>query len=418
MIVIKKRFIIVVIYFAILVMLYLVMFSGRSKSDFGDHKPTKLVENSPDLGTLAKVKKITKCLDKPIVSQTVQKGKFFVLSNYVVASNRFKCHESITVTTQGDFTFIENLLPLVERWEGPISVALYAPGTDFQRTLDSIRYLRDCTNKLIRKFVTFHIFFDMDHTPETVSWPVEAFDCEQNPPFREISTYKNEKGLVYPINVGRNVAREMATTHFVLALDIELLPNPGFIPKFLDMIARDEPPLDRPYPRVFPLPVFEVKSGEKIPENKTQLREMLDKNLAVYFHKEICYSCHKIPKFEKWKQLNESQNFGVFRVAKRIHEHKHWEPFYVGTNLEPLYDERLSWEGKRNKMTNGFILCVLDYDLMVLDNAFLVHSPGIKEKSGKTRKKSKLVKETDRLIEERILPEMKILYGFKEGCVV
>ncbi|EFA04866.2 N-acetyllactosaminide beta-1,3-N-acetylglucosaminyltransferase-like Protein [Tribolium castaneum] len=352
--------------------------------------------------------------------QITQRGQFFVLSNYVPASSQFKCHESITVTTQGDFTFIENLLPLVERWQGPVSVALYAPGTDFDRTVASIRYLRECTNHIIEKFVTFHIFFETEHTPETVSWPEGAFDCAQNPPFRESSaqTYKAENDLVYPINVGRNVAREMATTHFVLALDIELFPNPGFIPKFLDMIARDEPPLDRPYPRVFPLPVFEIKSGEKIPENKSQLREMLDKNLAIYFHKDICYSCHKIPKFDQWKRLNESQNFGVFRVVKRIHEHKHWEPFYVGTNAEPLYDERLSWEGRRNKMTNGFILCVLDYDLMVLDNAFLVHRPGIKEKSAKNERRSKLVKETNKLIEQRILPEMKVLYGFKDGCIV
>ena len=38
---------------------------------------------------------------------------------------------------------------------------------------------------------------------------------------------------MYPVNVGRNIARETATTHFILASDIELYPNPG---KYRDII--------------------------------------------------------------------------------------------------------------------------------------------------------------------------------------
>ena len=32
-------------------------------------------------------------------------------------------------------------------------------------------------------------------------------------------------------------------------------------------------------------------------------------------------------------------------------------------------------------MTQGFQLCVLDYDFMILNNAFLVHKPGIKTRA-------------------------------------
>jgi hypothetical protein len=28
-----------------------------------------------------------------------------------------------------------------------------------------------------------------------------------------------------------------------------------------------------------------------------------------------------------------------------------WEPIFIGTNLDPFYDERLTWEGRRDKMT-------------------------------------------------------------------
>lgn len=118
---------------------------------------------------LEKVRTITKCYDKPMTSQIIQKGNYWVLYNFIKAEKQFKCHETITVTTLADFTFLDNVVPLVERWQGPISIAIHAPGSDFQSTIESIGYLRDCTSILIRQLVTFHIFFPSEHTPDQVS---------------------------------------------------------------------------------------------------------------------------------------------------------------------------------------------------------------------------------------------------------
>ena len=41
----------------------------------------------------------------------------------------------------------------------------------------------------------------------------------------------------------------------------------------------------------------------------------------------------------------------VTNIGKRHPPFQHWEPIYIGTNDEPLYDERLSWEGRADKMT-------------------------------------------------------------------
>lgn len=41
----------------------------------------------------------------------------------------------------------------------------------------------------------------------------------------------------------------------------------------------------------------------------------------------------------------------VFHIGKRKPPFSKWEPIYIGTNKDPLYDERLSWEGKSDKMT-------------------------------------------------------------------
>ena len=72
-------------------------------------------------------------------------GDYWVLTNYVKAAAKFHCNESITYTTHCDHTFLDNLEPLLVRWQGPISVAIYAPGTDYKRALDAIFYYRSCT---------------------------------------------------------------------------------------------------------------------------------------------------------------------------------------------------------------------------------------------------------------------------------
>lgn len=84
--------------------------------------------------------------------------------------------------------------------------------------------------------------------------------------------YKNEKKLLYPVNVGRNIARESAPTFYVFASDIELYPNPDLPAKFLEMIRRrDQPALYKPNPKVFVLSIFEVDEKSQPPNNKTHL---------------------------------------------------------------------------------------------------------------------------------------------------
>ena len=60
-------------------------------------------------------------------------------------------------------------------------------------------------------------------------------------------------------------------------------------------------------------------------------------------------------------------------------------------------------------------MCVLDYDFMILDNAFLIHRPGIKTASAVTSN-SNTVKEQQKFITKHVLPELKQLYGVRQGC--
>ncbi|XP_068150752.1 beta-1,4-glucuronyltransferase 1 isoform X1 [Drosophila tropicalis] len=374
-----------------------------------------------------RVKSLLNCYDHDYNQETLQRGDFWVLQNYVRADHgEVKCHETITYTTHADYTFLDNLIPLLERWNAPVSIAMHAPGTDFQPTLDSIRYLRECLpgSHLVRAFTTFHIYFGTKHIPKAVPKPQDVFktmyNCSLPAPYFNISSghlYKAQKKLLYPVNVGRNIARDAALTHFLLASDIELYPNPGLVKKFLEMIARNEAYLRRKAPRVFPLSIFEVEESSPVPHDKTELQELLRSGKAIPFHKRVCASCHGVPKSKEWMAANETDDLSVFHIGKRTGYYVHWEPIYIGTHADPHYDERLSWEGKSDKMPQGYALCVLDYEFHILDNAFLVHKPGIKVLK-KDNRRAMLATKTNQLIKKIIYPELKIMYGMRKGCAI
>ena len=319
----------------------------------------KLVESSSNPNRV----KLFPCDDLTPRTYFGQRGPFWVLYNYVKPTRLFACDESLTYTTHADFTFLDNLIPLLERWQGPISLSLYCPGTDFSETMKRINYLRECAPNsfLVKEFVNFHLFFDYKHTPKVkipsdpTTLPVNcsAFTPNDIRFGENLPTYKKTKKLPYPVNVARNVARETATTHYILPSDIELYPNPNLIPDFIDMLRRNTTELQRPNPnKLFVLSIFEVEANvTALPQDKSELIYMLTNKTAIPFHKYVCSNCHRIPKAKEWISAKIKSGLNVFHVGKRYKPYHHWEPIYIGTKYDPLYDERLTWEGRSDKMT-------------------------------------------------------------------
>ncbi|XP_037959354.1 beta-1,4-glucuronyltransferase 1-like [Teleopsis dalmanni] len=373
-----------------------------------------------------RLRSLLNCYDRPYKPEILQRGDFWVLQNYVRADHgELKCHESITYTTHADYTFLDSLIPLLERWKAPVSIALYAPGNDFQPTLDSIRYLRDCLpeSNLVRMYATFHIYFNTKHIPEIVPMHQDILkvghNCKKRATFGAMvdRLYRIQKQLFYPINVGRNIARDAALTHFILASDMEMYPSMVLVNKFLKMIARNETYLQRTAPRVFPLPIFKVETNSAVPRNKTELQEMLRTSKAIPFQESGGASCHRMPKSKEWMVANETEELNVFYIGKRINYFVNWEPVHIGTHADPHYDERISWEGKCDKVTQAYALCALDYEFHILDNAFLVHKPGTKIYESEYNR-GWLMRKTNKIIRTIIYPELKVLYGTRPGCAI
>jgi beta-1,4-glucuronyltransferase 1 len=250
------------------------------------------------------------------------RGNFWVLYNYIRADKRFHCNESITYTTHCDPTFLDNLEPLLERWQGPVSIGVYAPGSDYETTIRIIQFYRMCSKSLLVKtLATFHLFFDADHMPKDPILDQESFaqfkvNCDDDDPLkRQSESYKRLRDLDYPVNVARNIARETANTHFIFPSDIELYPSPGTINAFLDMIRRD-PSLFRSTskrPKVFVNAIFEIREGHNLPQNKRELVQMLDDQIVIPFHQHLCRNCHELPREADWK-LDLESGKGLLKV--------------------------------------------------------------------------------------------------------
>ena len=68
-------------------------------------------------------------------------------------------------------------------------------------------------------------------------------------------------------------------------------------------------------------------------------------------------------------------------------------------------------------MAQGFKLCLLNYEFHILDNAFLIHKPGIKtKKSLLSSLKKKKISDQNTFLKKTVHPEIKKLYGARKGC--
>lgn len=61
-------------------------------------------------------------------------------------------------------------------------------------------------------------------------------------------------------------------------------------------------------------------------------------------------------------------------------------------------------------------MCLLNYTYMVLDNAFLIHKPGIKKTKEQLQKHGAIVRNTNKMIREVIKGELDTIYGTNKEC--
>ncbi|XP_018353350.1 PREDICTED: beta-1,4-glucuronyltransferase 1-like isoform X2 [Trachymyrmex septentrionalis] len=284
----------------------------------------------------------------------------------------------VTLSTHATADQVYGIVELARRWEGPLSLAVFAPGLD--AGLAVVQLDRACRCEPAMYKVSVHLVFPAGRPPALSAISRIQGDCAASDlQWRQAETERRKRKMTYPINVSRNVARMMANTSRVLVSDIELLPSARLASGFMEMVHHRPPK----HGVVFVVPVFEIESNEQPPTTKRELLAACRAGLAVYFHRFVCPHCQRFPGLTRWLIRPDPGKIRPLVVTRREYPHHRWEPLFIGTRDDPLYTEEMSWEGKQDKMAQMFEMCLLNYRLVVLDGAFLVHTPGIKRKARK-----------------------------------
>lgn len=106
----------------VLVLIATVLHIRSKNADFTDYSVTSysevdLVKDDLEFDVHAmKLKKLLNCKNKEFKPRIFQRGNFTILENYIRADHgEINCYETITYTTHVDYTFMDNVVPLLLR---------------------------------------------------------------------------------------------------------------------------------------------------------------------------------------------------------------------------------------------------------------------------------------------------------------
>ncbi|XP_055487831.1 beta-1,4-glucuronyltransferase 1 [Leucoraja erinacea] len=288
---------------------------------------------------------------------------------------------SLGLATHASPNNLHHLPALTRRWQGPISLALFATQSDLSEALQALQLLvLHCPG--VRELVTVTLV-----TPAAVRPPVavpgapslQGGDerggqrdavCHRalEPVYRLRGRYANY-GLVnasYPGNLLRNAARRALPARHVAVVDMDMLPSGGLYRRLLRLLE-----IRRAAATVYVLPAFEIRRSRRLPSAKAELQRLYQVGEVRPFYGELCPRCQAPTNYSRWINLGPGPGPDL-RVAYTLSWTDPWEPFYVGPSNVPPYDERFEQYGF-NRISQACELHVAGFTFAVLDDAFLVH---------------------------------------------
>ncbi|XP_023226323.1 beta-1,4-glucuronyltransferase 1-like [Centruroides sculpturatus] len=294
------------------------------------------------------------------------------------------------------------------RWHGPISVSVFSITQDIPLAVEAILHLRQCFPS-IRHNTSFHLIYPLNNPTTDIqlqlSFP-ESCDLLQER-LQNHGIGKNYAHSVpYPNNLLRNVARRNALTEFVFVIDIDLVPSDHLHEDFLTFAKENRLFFEsnKDDKTVYVVPAYEMKDETEIPKDKTSLLQLIELMEARPFYFELCWKCQKYTDYEAWQREPLTEKLSVlFEVLWR----DPWEPFYIGRNTVPYYDERFRQYGF-NRISQVCELHVTGYKFSVLNNAFVVHR-GLKTPTSFHKDKD-LDQERNRILFRQFKTELKEKY--------
>ncbi|XP_042243471.1 beta-1,4-glucuronyltransferase 1-like isoform X1 [Homarus americanus] len=315
--------------------------------------------------------------------------------------------QGLTLVTQCSFTRLQRLPPLASHWQGPISIAVFALSGEVQAVVQTFHLLRKCYPE-VRANVTFSLVFPLNSptsphlTPTTDATPCDRIFSSARQPNYDF------KGVQYPNNLLRNVARKATITRLMMVVDIDMIPGEGLHDAFVSYAGRQGlfGENSGEEKTVWVVPVYEIKEDVAVPKTKTDLLMMKENGEARTFYQELCFKCQRYTDYPAWEKKSEVKAGKVEPLYEVLWQDP-WEPFYIASTKVPLYDERFRQYGF-NRISQVCELHVAGYRFLVLDSAFVIHR-GFKTNTGFHTTKD-VEQERNRILFRQFKGELKERY--------
>lgn len=306
---------------------------------------------------------------------------------------------SLAVHTTADH--LSELVDLATVWNGPMSITIFAPGSDAAFTDDAIDGMRLCW-PVLRDTVNFHLVYPKEfpgnmstigsfaYLPcKDITRRLMTFKSVMQPDFKN-PEYKMINSIIYPHNLVRNVAKQGALTEFVLSIDLGLIPSPHLRKSFVKFAAKNSlfnsnqtvhsNILQRSKRSVYVIPAYELRSELEPFKSKSQLISAIENKNSRPFMSETCWFCQKPTDYERWQNLPDNTNSMSINqvstnydldVAYSVPYSKTWEPFFIAKRDSPYYNEKYIMYGY-DRMIQTCEMHVQGYRFYVLDTPFLL----------------------------------------------
>lgn len=280
------------------------------------------------------------------------------------------------LATQSSLERLSSIVEVARHWNGPISLAVFAAGSEeLNNLLLYIAYLRKCDVNIRRK-VVFHLAMDGERlsTDYTVDFYVlEKMDCGDANMLKEIVKNLNKKigswrtKLAYPQNLLRNLARKNCQTKYVFLTDVDIIPSQGMA-EDLDLFLSKATCKGK---CAYVIPTYELDTRIQFPANKSELIRLAGKHLARPFHHRVFIYNQFATNFSRWQQnVNDGREVHISHPVTNFEFL--YEPFYVAGDEVPPHDERFIGYGyTRNSQV--YEMFVAGYEFFVLSPIFTCH---------------------------------------------
>lgn len=319
---------------------------------------------------------------------------------------RYSTNE-LTLVTQCSFGHLHKLPRLATKWQGPISIAVFALSGEVQAVVQTFHLLRRC-HLGIHHNVTFSLVFPLNSpTAPHITPTADTTPCDE---IFEGQRQKNYDfgGIQYPNNLLRNIAKRATNTKLILVLDIDMIPSHDLHSNFMKFafdnnIFKDHSSGDR---TVWVLPAYEIKTGNGFPNTKKDLLILKENGLVRPFYSELCFKCQKYTDYPSW-EANKNVDVEKMKPLYEVLWQDPWEPFYISRNDIPHYDERFRQYGF-NRISQVCELHAAGYRFLVLDSGFVLHE-GFKMPNGFHKAKD-IQQESNRMLFRQFKQDLKEKY--------